>query len=118
MSTDDLGNPDTMRDDLDSDLDGIEDVRSLEESADADHPYTRATAQDLGTQDLVDDGADLATSLDDDEQARHRLDAVVPVDEAMIVDDMAHRETIEERIQQEVPDEASDIVPSDAGRRF
>ncbi|WP_420174971.1 hypothetical protein [Luteococcus sp. OSA5] len=118
MSTDDLGNAETMRDDLDRDLDGLEDLESLEESADANRPYGEVTAQDLGTQDLVDDGADLARSLDDDEQIAHRADAVVPVDEAVTVDDMAHQESIEERIQQEIPDEASDIVPPDAGNRF
>lgn len=118
MSTNDLENAETMRDDLDRDLDGLEDLQSLEESADANRPYGEVTAQDLGTQDLVDDGADLARSLDDDDQISHRTDAVVPLDEAITVDDMPHRDSIEERIQQEVPDEGSDIVPLDAGRRF
>lgn len=104
-------------DQLDSDLDGVEDPDSLEEAADADRPYGEVTAQDLGTQDLIDDGADLATTLHDDERTDNRAAGVVPLDEEMSFDDLTTEETLEDRFQQEEPDPASDIVPPDAGRR-
>lgn len=104
-------------DQLDSDLDGVEDPDSLEEAADADRPYGEVTSQDLGTQDLIDDGADLATTLHDDERTDNRAAGVVPLDEEMSFDDLTTEETLEDRFQQEEPDPASDIVPPDAGRR-
>ena len=75
------------------------------------------TSQDLGTQDLIDDGADLATTLHDDERTDNRAAGVVPLDEEMSFDDLTTEETLEDRFQQEEPDPASDIVPPDAGRR-
>ena len=104
-------------DQLDSDLDGVEDPDSLEEAADADRPYGEVTSQDLGTQELIDDGADLATTLHDDERTDNRAAGVVPLDEEMSFDDLTTEETLEDRFQQEEPDPASDIVPPDAGRR-
>lgn len=105
-------------DELDRDLDGTEDPEHLDEMADANRPYGEVTAQDLGTQDLVDDGADAASaSISDDEVVEHRVAGVVPVDEEIEVDEPRTSESIEDRIQQEVPDPASDIVPPDAGRR-
>lgn len=105
-------------DGLDRDLDGTEDPEHLDEMADANRPYGEVTAQDLGTQDLVDDGADAASaSISDDEVVEHRVAGVVPVDEEIEVDEPRTSESIEDRIQQEVPDPASDIVPPDAGRR-
>jgi len=103
---------------LDRDLDGTEDPDTLEEMADANRPYGEVTAQDLGTQDLVDDGADPALATPgDDEQVANRAAGVLPVDEVLHTDEPRSEETIEERIQQEVPDPTSDIVPPDAGRR-
>ncbi|GAB2470497.1 hypothetical protein GCM10027030_01480 [Luteococcus sediminum] len=105
-------------DDLDRDLDGTEDPEHLDEMADANRPYGEVTAQDLGTQDLVDDGADAASaSISDDEVVEHRVAGVVPVDEEIVFDEPRSSESLEDRIQQEVPDPATDIVPPDAGRR-
>ncbi|GAA1393095.1 hypothetical protein [Luteococcus peritonei] len=104
-------------DQLDSDLDGVEDTDELTEMADANRPYGEVTAEDLGTQDLIDDGGDLATTLDDDARTDNRAAGVVPVDEEMTFDDLTTEETLEDRFQQEEPDPISDIVPPDAGRR-
>lgn len=73
--------------------------------------------EELATQDRIDDGEDLAITLDDDERAEQRVDGVVPLDEEIVTDDLTTEETIEDRIQQEVPDPNSSIVPPDAGRR-
>ncbi len=102
---------------LDADLDGTEDADSLEEQADADRPYGEVTSEDLATQDLIDDGGDLASTLDDDDRTDNRAAGVVPLDEELTFDDLTTEETMEERFQQEEPDPASDIVPPDAGRR-
>ncbi|MEL4356871.1 MULTISPECIES: hypothetical protein [unclassified Luteococcus] len=119
MSIENFEAEDFADDQLDRDLDGVEDQQSLEEAADANRPYTEVTAQDLGSQDMVDDGADpAAASVSDDEQVAHRAAGVVPIDESITVDDQTTSESIEDRIQQEVPDPASDIVPPDAGRRY
>lgn len=102
---------------LDADLDGTEDAETLEEQADADRPYGEVTSEDLATQDLIDDGGDLASTLDDDDRTDNRAAGVVPLDEELTFDDLTTEETMEERFQQEEPDPASDIVPPDAGRR-
>lgn len=102
---------------LDADLDGTEDAETLEEQADADRPYGEVTSEDLATQDLIDDGGDLASTLDDDDRTDYRAAGVVPLDEELTFDDLTTEETMEERFQQEEPDPASDIVPPDAGRR-
>lgn len=95
----------------DQDLDGVEDADSLEDQADVNRPYGEVTAGDLSAQDLIDDGADLAASLDDSSSEA----GLAPVDvEIEMERDQA--ETIEDRILQEEPDPTSSIVPPDAAR--
>ena len=60
------------------------------------------TAEDLGTADLIDDGADAASMVPNDPQT--------PVDSALHTDDTDHDETIEERLRQEEPDPSSRIT--------
>lgn len=83
---------------LDGNIDGIEDL-DQEEIADAEHPYGEVTAEDLGTDDLIDDGADAAAMVPDA--------GPVPVDRAMHFDDLTREETIEDRLAQEEPDPAA-----------
>lgn len=104
-------------DDLDSDLDGGEDAEDLEGMAGEDGGTDPGTVATESTQDLINDGADLALSLDDEARSEKRAAGVVPLDQEMVFDDETTDETIEDRIQQEEPDPASDIVPPDAGRR-
>lgn len=117
MTNDNFASTEPTDDHLDQDLDGIEDADSLEEMADANRQYGEVTAEDLSTQDMVDDGGDLARTLDDDDRTNNRVAGIVPVDEEMTFDDPGTTESLEDRIHQEVPDPASDIVPPDAGRR-
>lgn len=85
----------------DGSLDGLEQL-DAEEIADADHPYGEVTAEDLGTRDLIDDGADAAAMVPDDPQT--------PVDVALHTGDSDHDETIEDRLLQEEPDPSSRII--------
>lgn len=85
----------------DGNIDGIEDL-DAEEVVDADHPYGEVTAEDLSTEELAFDGADPANMLPDDTEA--------PIDEAMHEDDTFTRESIDERLEQEEPDPASEVV--------
>ena len=85
----------------DGSIDGLEQL-DAEEIADAEHPYGEVTAEDLGTDDLIDDGADAAAMVPDDPQT--------PVDAALHTDDIAHDETIEERLLQEKPDPSSRVT--------
>lgn len=101
---------DQQFDERDKDLDGFEDAESLTEQADQDQTYGEVTAEDLGTEDLIDDGADLATALNASEAG---AGGPIPVDEEIIVDEPGE-ETIEDRIRQEEPDPTSAIVPPDA----
>lgn len=93
----------------DGSLDGLEDLNP-QEQADANRPYGEVTAEDLSTNDLIFDGAD-ATDVGPD---HGDLEGVVPVDHHRDLDPEAD-ETIEDRLSQEIPDPASDIVPPDAG---
>ena len=88
-------------DSQDGNIDGIEDL-DVEEVADAEHPYTRVTAEDLSTDELVYDGADAADLIPGDTEQ--------PIDEAMHEDDTFTEETLDERIRQEEPDPASDVA--------
>ena len=88
-------------DEQDGSLDGLEQL-DAEEIADAEHPYGEVTAEDLGTEDLIDEGADAAAMVPDDPQT--------PVDAALHTDDIAHDETIEERLLQEEPDPSSRVT--------
>lgn len=99
----------------DQDLDGIEDAETLEEQADANRPYGEVTAEDLNTQDLIDDGGDLARALDHTDADAQLVggSGVQPLDEEIELDRDRHQ-TIEDRILQEEYDPASAIVPPDA----
>ncbi|HHU40584.1 MAG TPA: hypothetical protein GXZ45_15075 [Propionibacterium sp.] len=81
---------------------------SLQEMADENRPYGEVTAEDLATEELVADGADPALDLGPDDPD---LEGVVPVDRVVGLDDDPAEETIEERLKQEEPDPATDIVP-------
>lgn len=98
MSTD-------QTDALDGNIDGLEDL-DPQEQADANRPYGEVTAEGLATNDLIADGAD-PTDVGPD---HGELDGVVPVDHHRNLDPESD-ETIEDRIAQEEPDPASDIVP-------
>lgn len=83
---------------------------ALEEMADANRPYGEVTAEDLSTDDLLADGADLGLALGPDDAD---LEGVVPLDHVYELDDSATEETIDERVRQEEPDPATDVVPKD-----
>ena len=85
----------------DGNIDGIEDL-DVEEVAEKDHDYGEVTAEDLGTDELVFDGADAADLIAEDTEA--------PIDEAMHEDDTFSQESIEDRLEQEEPDPASEVV--------
>lgn len=85
----------------DGNIDGIEDL-DVEEVAEKDHDYGEVTAEDLSTDELVYDGADPANMLPDDTEA--------PIDEAMHEDDTFTQESLDERLAQEEPDPASEVV--------
>ena len=102
---------DQQYDERDQDFDGVEDADNLAEQADQNRPYGEVTAEDLSTDDLVADGADLATAMTASEPG---ADGPVPVDVAIPVDDPFTEETIEERLLQEEPDPNSAIQPPDA----
>lgn len=93
----------------DGNLDGMENL-DLQEQADAEQAYGEVTAEDLSTDDLIQDGADLSTDLGDPDD----LEGNIPVDHEIDLDRDA-RETIDDRIRQEEPDPTTDIVPPDAG---
>lgn len=93
----------------DGNFDGMENL-DLQEQADAEQPYGEVTVEDLSTEDLIDDGADLSTDLGDPDD----LAGNIPVDHEIDLDPDS-RETIDDRIRQEEPDPTSDIVPPDAG---
>lgn len=102
-----------MTEPLDNELDALDPDQGVVE----DTEITLEQRADEATQDAIDDGDDLAVDLDDSGRAESRLDGVVPLDEEIVTDDETTSETIEDRIQQEVPDPNSSIVPPDAGRR-
>ncbi|WP_040162291.1 hypothetical protein [Nigerium massiliense] len=88
-------------------LDGMDDeVRRAEQVA-QERPYGEVMTEDLETSDLLDDGADLSQSIGEDDPD---LEGAIPVDRQVEVDEV-RRETIDDRIAQEVPDPATDIVP-------
>jgi hypothetical protein len=91
-------------DEQDGSIDGLEQL-DPEEIADADHPYGEVTAEDLGTDDLIDDGADAAAMIPDDPQT--------PVDAALHTEDLTHDDTIEDRLLQEEPDPSSRVIYGD-----
>lgn len=84
----------------DPSLDGIDDLDAVER-ADADHPYGQVTAEDLGTDELVYDGAEAETMVPDD--------ADVAVDTALHTDEPGE-ETIDERLAQEQRDPAAEVA--------
>lgn len=90
-------------DQRDEDLDGVDDAVTLAEQADENRPYGEVTAEDLSAQDLIDDGADLATALDDEVNEG----GLVPVDREIEMD-RDQDETIEDRLLQEEPDPNAD----------
>lgn len=90
-------------DQRDEDLDGVDDAVTLAEQADENRPYGEVTAEDLSAQDLIDDGADLATALDD----KVNEGGLVPVDREIEMD-RDQDETIEDRLLQEEPDPNAD----------
>lgn len=102
---------DDTLDPRDQNLDGVEDAESLEEQGEVNRPYGEVTSEDLSAQDLIDDGADLAVSLDHGATEA----GVAPVDAEIEMERDEH-ETIEDRILQEEPDPTSSIVPPDAAR--
>ena len=90
-------------DQRDEDLDGVDDAVTLAEQADENRPYGEVTAEDLSAQDLIDDGADLATALDDEVNEG----GLLPVDREIEMD-RDQDETIEDRLLQEEPDPNAD----------
>lgn len=92
-------------DERDTDLDGVDDAVTLAEQGEENRPYGEVTAEDLSDQDLIDDGADLATSLDDEADER----GMIPVDQEIELE-RDQQETIEDRLLQEEPDPNSDIT--------
>lgn len=99
---------DDQFDQRDLDLDGVEDAETLEEQADENRPYGEVTSEDLSTDDLIADGADLATAMNASEPG---AGGPVPVDEEILTDDLTTDETIEDRLLQEEPDPNSSIQP-------
>lgn len=99
---------DQQFDERDKDLDGFEDAESLTEQADQDQTYGEVTSEDLSTDDLIADGADLATAMNASEPG---AGGPVPVDEEILTDDLTTDETIEDRLLQEEPDPNSSIQP-------
>lgn len=85
----------------DGNIDGLEDL-DQEQVADAEHPYGEVTAEDLGTSDLIADGADAGAMVPEDPAA--------PVDEGMHFDDLTGDETIEDRLAQEEPDPSARLT--------
>lgn len=84
----------------DGSLDGLEDSDATA-AADANRPYGEVTAEDLGTDDLVHDGADAAGMVPDHPD--------VAVDTALHTDEPGE-ETIDERLAQEQPDPAAEVA--------
>lgn len=99
---------DDQIDERDKDFDGVEDADSMTEQADINRPYGEVTAEDLSTDELVADGADLVNAM----SAPDPEAGLTPVDEALHTDEPGE-ETIEERLLQEEPDPTSAIVPDD-----
>ena len=100
-----------MTDARDKNLDGMDDLDTLEAQADANRPYGEVTAEDLSDVDLIGDGGDLAATLGPDDPD---LEGVIPLDHEIELD-RDSEETIDDRIRQEEYDPASSIVPPDAG---
>ena len=92
MSTD-------QTDALDGNIDGLEDL-DPQEQADANRPYGEVTAEDLGSDELIDDGADPAFWVPED--ADTPVDVALRAHEAR--DDTGEGETIDEYLAQEEPD--------------
>lgn len=86
-------------DQLDADLDGVEDATTLQEMGDQNRPYGEVTSEDLSAQDLIDDGADLATTLDDSSSEV----GLAPVDQEIEME-RDEEETLDDRLAQEEPD--------------
>lgn len=88
MSTDDMAPENFVDPDQDNELL----AQRIDDAAREHHEVTR---EDLGTQDLIDDGADPAGMTPENLE--------VPVDDSLHLDEPG-RTTIEERIAQEEPD--------------
>lgn len=95
-------------DPIDGSLDDLTEA-DLAEQADANRPYGAVTAEDLSPSDLIDDGADLATQIGEDDPD---LEGVIPLDHQIELE-RDQVETIDDRIRQEAPDPTSAITPPD-----
>lgn len=87
----------------DPSLDGIEDFDMIEQ-ADVNQPYGQVTAEDLGTDELVHDGAEAESMVPGADD--------VAVDTALHTDEPGE-ETIDERLAQEQRDPAAEVTYGD-----